>query len=537
MELRIALALAEKLRRIFEKDDTYLTFPLGVAFPNRSLGFMLPLKESGLSALEQFNEKVAFSRLLNIVPDDSATFTADAGLPLWDRTLMVLRDAVFAKSGLSADEEQQLAEAIDFLADEQQLQDGATISVNSAALNRYYELKAKHDAATLAYLDEKITVETATGHERERLTLLWPSRQRLLQDAIDVAQDNWNNQGQAAKIKAAMQTRSALEVKKYQNLYRDAYESEIALAEVPDLNGLGASTYATFFSPSNIFSPQAEWNQLTLARTELDTLVKEAAPSLTALFGDEQGTPIESVTLEYANVVVIRPWFRPEFFRSRAWKFSDTSLVSDGATPRKGLIPGYITSMLVTRNIIVRRPAGEPVTPVSIPILTSIPITTSLKGNELKVINHIRLDQAVAKRFVRPQLEQAALEPAPEVAAPNTPVTLPTLDVATQEMAHVQPARMLIRRESNVPATSPAGKWTFTKLDVSKLKVTVDAIRNIQQLKYQGTAIRTPHYVPLRRFETPAPAPERYAFDGIIVLAYVCRRVPLSPNPDLSLAW
>lgn len=318
MESRIALALAEKLRRIYEKDDTFLTYPLGVGFPNRSLGFMKDLSVSGLAATEQLIEKVAFARNLNIVPNDSPVFSADASELLWARTLTILGSAVFAQSGLTQDEEKRLAAAIDFLTDVVTLDGGVEVSVNSAALNRYYTFKMAYEAAEAQYLDEKITAETSTGPEGDALKTRWLTfREKQLKDAMQRALDDLNNLGLANQIRSAIQSRNELELRKYLNLYRAAYENEIDLAKIPDL-ATGNLVYSTFFSPYDIFDQQGAWSQLTLTRTELDALADGAAAPLKALFGAEQGVPVDSVTLEYTNVAIVRPWFRPEFFASRA---------------------------------------------------------------------------------------------------------------------------------------------------------------------------------------------------------------------------
>ena len=55
MESRISLALAHKLRLLFERPDRFLAFPMGTALSYAYLGFMKDPATSGLSAQDQLN--------------------------------------------------------------------------------------------------------------------------------------------------------------------------------------------------------------------------------------------------------------------------------------------------------------------------------------------------------------------------------------------------------------------------------------------------------------------------------------------------
>jgi hypothetical protein len=552
MDSRISLALAEKLRRIFEKDDTFLTYPLGIGFPNRALSFMKELQASGLDAAQQLRDKCDFARLHNIVPHDSALFSGDASQPLWDRSMKILNDAVFAQSGLSEAEEKRLAEAIDFLTDLQQV-GTAQIAINSAAVTQYYTYKTAYDNAEQTYIDEKMTVESTTGPEGEALRQRWHnSRDKQLKELVQRALEDLNNLGSAVQVRAAQAIRAELEPKKYLDLYRAAYESEISIAEIPDLDANGLGIYSTFFSPFNIFDPETSWNQLTLTRTELDTLADSAAPELKALFGGTAASPIEAVTLEYTNVAIVRPWFRPEFFAARTWKFADSSVVSDGGRPCTGIIPAYVTSMLVTRNITVTRfGGGASQAPLNIPILVANrPIDHNTKGNMLKNIGAKELDRTVlegvysknqsppikfidtsAVAFLRqPQVRTAARAPAAAPALRKQPTAV-ALGSSTESAIRDLAFRDQLARGS---ITDTVRDTTFTRMMARDPTVNLD----IQRIRYVGEVIAAVSPPPPPPPALPPTATtERYAFDGVIVLAYVCKRVPLSPNPDPKLKF
>jgi len=67
----------------------------------------------------------------------------------------------------------------------------------------------------------------------------------------------------------------------------------------------------------------------------------------------------ESFTLsvELAQAVVVRPWFYPEFFVSHGWLlrkgegWTFDEVLSDGATPPKGLFIGFPTQVVLARNL------------------------------------------------------------------------------------------------------------------------------------------------------------------------------------------
>ena len=66
------------------------------------------------------------------------------------------------------------------------------------------------------------------------------------------------------------------------------------------------------------------------------------------------------------------------------------------------------------------------------------------------------------------------------------------------------------------------------------------ASRELTEARYVGTTIRSP--APPKAPPPPEPAPadvveERYSFDGVTVLAWVCKRVPRCPDPDPALSW
>jgi hypothetical protein len=523
MESRISLALAAKLKMIFEREDRFLTYPLGPGFSYKDLNFMKDPSVSDLTLQEQLNNKGNFARLLNIIPDDSARFSPDASRLLWNELKNVLNGSIFAVSALTQAENTLLDQAIDFLTDMQKQENGPEIPVNSTAVNKYYEYRKRYQDAESTYLDEKITVENSTGPEGEKLRQEWGAyREKQLLDLKNQAEVEWKNLGFKEQVEYFQSVRNSLETKKYLDLYRKAYLNEINVSEIPDLNGLGIGFYTTFFSPSDAFDTTLPWTTITLTKEEMNTLVQNAPAELKDIFaaGEEAGD-IESVSLEYNNVVVIRPWHKPEFYESRYWKLPDGTIVSDGNVPRKGRIPAYITSMIVVRNVRVTRKKTTGPKLLVLPIFSKIPIQT------LKISDTMKPVSPVAPHIIEAGVKPKAI-PAAVFARPVAPLVVRDHRTAPVKssffLSHMQPL-------SPHPATVPH-----------------EAALNIQSherigyvnAKYIGTTVKTSILtIPPK----PPPPPvqdvitETYNLDGVVVLVYVCKRVPKSPDPDMTLQW
>jgi hypothetical protein len=548
LDSRILLALAVKLKKIFEQNDKFLSFAPGLGFSYDYLEFMEDPTKTSLSAAEQLNFKGDFARLMNIVPQDSAVFSQDASQFLWDSFRQVLINCEFPSSGLTPDEEQQLAQAQDYLTDDRVTEDNLVIPVNSPAVTRYYEYKTAYEEAERTYLDEQFTVQYATGEEGERLRQQWEtSRKHTLLVRKTQAEQDWLNLGFKRQVEAAQALKNKLEIKKYLNLYSEACLDELEISEIADLNGQGVGFYTTFFSPSDAFDPDLAWTSIHLTRTEIEALIQSAPPELKSRF--DTGVPdpeLESISLEYNDVVVIRPWFKQEFFQSRFWRLEGNAVVSDGQVPRQGKIPAYITSLIVARNVQIRRRTK--------PGQASGNTTQKVSPGDL-----VRLTAVTP--LPRPVLDslpsRVTLRPIPPVSPPvgGHPGVKATIAKSVQAMPlHAQPGLVRTMGRTNIqtsslPVAPITAKTSFVRpaSTLQSAVVAQTAVRSIPQqmyaqLKYEGLTIRTPR----SNFDPPAAPPatsnpavttETLNLDGVSVLALVCKRLPKAPDPDLSLPW
>ncbi|MBS0155296.1 MAG: hypothetical protein JSS38_11920 [Nitrospira sp.] len=467
---KISLALAVKLKALFEqpdKRDKFLSFPKGIAFTYDFLKFMLPPGESGLSAVAQQNAKCEFSRMMNASFEDSPQFLPDTSAFLWDSYETILRNSAFPQSTLTEQEEKQLLEATQFLSITQPGADGP-ITIPSPRYNAYIQYKTLFDKANNAYLDEKLSVENATGPDGDERKKQWREhREKQLSDLVNQANNDWINFGHKTAVENYTAVKATLEQKKYANLISSSYINDLEQSDVPDLNANGLPTKLTFYSPHDIANKSIPWTSIHLSKDEINAFSAQAPPELRSLFDSGEGNDdIEAVSLEYNTVAVIRTWLHREYFESRYWKLPDNLVVSDGLIPCRGKIPVYISSMIVARNITVTRKAtvhASSVAPLILPILSTVSVNTIAP-----VSAHVNTGTQNSMMF---KLQQTATLKGQTIS--------PTLS-GTRAMA--EPAPAMVKRFKPEATVDPSA---FDKQPFA-------AKLNYASLKYDSTVIATP---------------------------------------------
>lgn len=516
----ISLALATKLKFLFETSaDKFLSFPVRLAYPTSFFSFMQP--DGGLSAVDQEKNKLEFARFTNCLPDNTSSFPHDTDKLLWDVYKKVLTESVFADSTLTPTQHEQLSQAIDFLTDKQVV-DGVEVTVPSAALLTYYQYKTVYDDINRQYIDEKLTVEfAATDEEGKRLRELWAAvQEKAWLDQLKAAEDNWVNIGQRDTVNFYQSLRADLEPKRFPLQFKTACQNDLALGELPDLNANGVlGGYVTFFSPNNAFQSQSPWQHLTLSKAEIISLAAQAPAELSAKFGNGQADDaIERLSFEYNKVVLVRPWLKADFFRAHSWKLPNNEVLSDGSIPGRGLLPAYTSSLIVVRNIrVTRRKTASVTQPLVIPILSNVKMGT----------------------FV-------ARQPSAPVAAKPKPWVMMRLGATIFAKPLIQAGKI---SDPVIEADMPAR--VLSKVPVQHLKMQratylhstiVTPVRNRPEVAQPIKTVQPIWAGPIGAGTRPTPTPiqtveEKFDFDGVVILAFECVRLPKSPDPDLSLPW
>jgi hypothetical protein len=524
------LALAAKIKLLFIKDeDTFLTFPLGLGFTNRFLSFMKSPSVSGLSAVERFNNQAEFARLLNIITVDNTKWTPDPTRLLWDELKHVLKTCTYAMSALSESESKRLDNAVDFLTDIQS-QDGREVPVESVAVKKYHEYEYAYNEAERTYFDEKYSAENSGDTDLKNRWIEYKEKQ--LHETMDKALDSWKNLGFKTLVESNQAERNNLEIKKYPILYGSQYQNEINLAEIADPLGSGLGFYSTYFSPSDIFDITIPWITITLTKGEIETLVQNAPVELKEIFSiDQGGKDIESVSLEYSEVTILRPWYRPEFFASRYWKSANNLVISDGNTPRSGNIPAIISSMIVVRNVKISRPSEseqgiEPLILYALSDTAMIPLKHELHGIQvMRPENIIRPTNLITEvEPIRISHVSASLVTRAEHSGKGKPKT--NTSKALTFLTDYRNRNVMGNDPLIIDPPDSREKLSYIK---SKFKDTINC-SNLKKRNFNRIKVK---YKP----DWMKSVTETYSFDGVIVLAFVCKRIPLSPNPDNNLQW
>ena len=337
----------------------------------------------------------------------------------------------------------------------------------------------------------------------------------------DNAKNDWINLGFRNQVETYQRLRNILELKRSPILYAQDCLNEIGLAEIGALDSQGIPFCVTFFSPQDAFDKSLPWVSVSLIRQEIEKLVRQAPSGLKGTFSAGQDNDdIESLSLEYKYVDVVRPWFRPEFFQSRYWKMPHGTVVCNGAVPRQGKIPAYITGLLAVRNITVTKKK-----------------TTGAKENVLPILHKLPVQKLRVAKLAQPTLLAA-----PKLARPAV-------------IRDHRSAKKSVRKHLQI-AGRPAGKSTFfmmaraAPITVSKkakpiIRPKPKAKSTFIRAKYMATAMKAhrlkPVLVKRSLITQPSSAKDTvtqtFSFDGVAILAYLCQRLPKSPNPDPTLQW
>lgn len=507
MESNAEVALAAKLLRLFPAtEDTFLSFPLsGAAFSADDLDIFEDGQESAEELRSRGHHRSQFARMLNQIPADSMRYEPHGRL-LWDEYQHVLQQAEMATSVLTNGERRRLTKAKAFLSDQVKA-DGFRISVYSAALKAYYQHKEAYEQIERTLLDEQISAQATDDPVSQRA---WDRRRRKLTSLRNKAMDDWLTLGNKNRVEAAQAVVHSLGGKNPE-VQRQDLRNELQACWQTDVSTGELGTFSTFYSPSDSFDPKVAWQELHLTKQEVAALLQEA-PAELQNWKTETADEIDSVAVEYASVVVMRPWFDPSFFASRSWRLTadGSQPVSDGQSPRTGRIPAFITNMIVARKVTItrRRPARRN---------ENQPQLTDLQFMK-RYVHTLDVDVRITAKpsgIQRIALATTAAKPLAIQPLAGRPAALGDHRLLNARMRGIT----IERPDIEIPPPTPR-PWPRPTLPTPTLPTPA-----------------TPAPAP-----TPAPGEpdlieEEVVLDGVVVLAYRCRRIPPAPNPDPTLRW
>lgn len=491
MSLNISLALASKINLLLNTDSnanmgkfvSFIPSTQKLEFDFNELNFFntdeaITDVDANIIELNRSN----FAGIVNLIPQDGIVFNPlDKGY-LWDVFETIVKsNSITAVVELSAEEKQKLFEAQSFCTE------------NFATYKSY---KNALDQCQLDYNEAKCSVDNATGEEENELTAEWNEyKEKMLQERIAFAEIEVEITGKRTAILEALNTIANIQTKKGISALKTDLKTKLDLFSKAVPITAGSEYLYTDFSPLGSFNEHSPaWNEIELYETEIENLCKNANPTLVALYAAEMAVEnIKSITFEYAVIAVVREWFSEPFLISSNWNFAlpDTEIVSDGKVPASGQIPAYITKIVCVRKLT----------------FTSKQIATKPEIIKASIFNAIRSKNDNQKNIVavkdnRNKSNSLSAFAAFSIFGANKNKGVKSKIISTRVVT------------DHRTKTNELSKWRT---------------KNIAKFIRLKPISKQPKAENNIKIEQP--------FNGIKFIAFECKRLAQSPNPDLELLW
>lgn len=494
MDSGTQLALMSKAKKVFGKEDTFLSFPVSpLSFSKQQLDFH---SRQDANALRRSLQNLqAFSMLVNLIPSDEAWLPSESRF-LWDAYEQVLEEGIFALSSRTAEEESAYQRAVAYL----RVTVEGGVGEDSPPVRVYRQFKDAYLVAQQKYLAAKSTAECSSDPVDKRQ---WQDiDEPAMRAELDALNARWILEGNKNEVESAQSKVVSLGAKSpilTLNEWKSRFNQGIDTLTDASNN---STVYPSFFAPSNALDEGA-WMPFKLSEDEIKVLLQQAPAELRDRYAAEDVvSSVKSLTFEFSSAVIVRPWFVSNVFNARFWRFQGaTEVVSNGATPRSGTCPAYVTSIVFARNIAVTERQDTPGPP---------PVAKWPDGFSFK--------------FAYP--EKAGLRPLPlKLDRTHVPGTAGTGQLALpwigrEEFKAASPAKVGLAAHALIANAAP-------KSNLSTL-----------QLKpFTRLPAEFVQPVPAPVLATPPQSPPGIPNDMIYILAFICKTVPKCPDPDPSLQW
>jgi hypothetical protein len=518
MDSPVALALMAKAKLVFETEgeNTYLSFPLSaIAYEREDLSFMT----EALTA-ERLLKLTEFSQLVNQIPS-GVVWPPTEERYLWDVYKDVLVSAKLASSTRSRtpEEEADYQKAFRFL--HEVGPDGSWAS--TAAVTAYKQYRDAWIAAKQTYglAENDATYSTDAAVKQRWETVDKPA---LRQQILDLEQE-WATKGYRAQYDEAKRIEE-----QFAGMSPITIWNEWRIQFIPDLDKWTdaktlQSSFPSGFSPSNVLEAGG-WNRFTLTENAVNGLAQGAPPELrNRLAPDQLDLDIESMSFEVTSVGISRAWLIPDVFKARFWRFYDDSMLSNGQPSPAGLCPAYVAALVLARNLEIK------LKPQS---LKNAQAVTRLQASPALSLATFKVAAPVAA--VSPQQPMMLYSARRVPAVTMTSTAMPTLAPA----APMQPTAMRMAAPPSArmatPATTVRDHRAIPPMTVRDHRADSEAVRMRDKGFYRPPrppVIPPPSTTPSAQPPVATPTKD----DNIYVLAFICKRVPLCPNPDSALQW
>jgi hypothetical protein len=533
--------------------NTFLSFQLpAIPLSPRQLSFALPTHESGLTPQEEKTLAADFARLVNLVPAASTIWASD-GRALWSEYETVLTQAIVANDDPTVNEAAELQTARDLLDSPKYVAYQQYLKAYMSALEKYNEAKLKAENSS----DPVVKQE-------------WQLQEPGYKATLKSAYLEWIAKGYKADIEEAFADIDRIGGRSPQLLWAK-WKDDFNQSQRTDLEG--QRFYETHFFPRDFFKPtaQGQWTKLTLDASEIAALSSKAPDGIRNLATlSDPANNIQAVDLEIARLSVelvrvplLRSWLEPGVFSSKLWKWSvGHGPLSDGQSPPSGSLPAYTTSMILARNLEIELKPGS---------ANNARIISQLQTGKLVMLGPLplrsgpkELSPAAVTRLSTSaiSLQQVDRAVVDQVVATKSTTKLgsASLDIITKQRLSINRAAFL----ADDPATAEAKG--LLPIDRSRINLSDQVVarpissadRIVKPLPAQPIdsrivdqirriPIESPPIVILPKdpkpTPSPAPAPNPTppppptVNDGLQIIAFVCAKLPKSPDPEVNLVW
>jgi hypothetical protein len=521
IDTTVVLGLAGKASQVFEEPGTYLSFPLApYGMEQARLRALVhdPLSAEGQQALAEF------SLLVNEVPAGQF-WQPDSTKRLWDVYGDVLDAVELAELPRTAEEQAGYDRAYALLYETA----ADDVVVDSQTVLAYEQHRDAYLAATQEYNNRKGQAELAAD---ATVAQQWRVDEPTLREHIVEAEQDWATAGHRAEVEDARRLLRELGSRAPVMVwsgYRKLFDPD--LPEIYFRTSVDGWAYLpTGYVPSDIVD--VAWSTITVTRDELLVLAEQAPPELRSrLAGGSTDAAIQSVSFEYSALTVSRPWFAPEVFASRAWRFYEPDrYLSDGGTPPSGECTAYVGGLVLARNVAVRRRASEP--GVDLGFLPTRPARVA--GT---------LARAYPKSALLERLNARRAATARAVARTTTGHDRPA---ARNHRVRAIPGTVRDHRDTPQPGgrsvrvAAVAASLSRPEVSGAPRAEAVPVERVIRRVPAVRAGVKA---VPVGEpAATSGPASSGAAITtsdpgDVYIIGFVCRLLPKAPDPDPSLGW
>ena len=499
MDALAQLALMTKAKLVFENPGSFLSFPALSPFSYKAndLKFDSPnLTAAQLLVLSDFSRAVN-SRFTGTI------FHMEADIYLWDAYQQVLSNAILARDLASSVDTAAFNEAVGLLT----TKDENGLVTDSAEMSTYKQYRDASIKATEDYKTQQLTAESSNDPavKSQWVTIDEPRLRALKQQA----ENDWESNGFKEKIESALQVQQAHAAHSPQTTWRQwtaLFDPSIDIQTDTNTQEFALTSY----SPQGIFDQ--DWPTFHLTRAEITQLAEQAPAELRNIFALEgSSSAVEALSFEYRSVALTRPWFRPAVFDARFWRLPDGSTVlSDGGDPPQGAWPAYAAALVFVRNINLTLRGG----------IANQPTPELIRASVL-TLNHALLRPSVgpASRpgvILRPRIPRPTMTASPPMSA-RIVADNSRIATARPNMMFARPAITMTPRPANLAVLSRLRGNAFQTLPMAT-----------------ATAFTPPPSPPS---SSPGTTTQQGTRDEVSILAFICKRIPKSPNPDPTLTW